>query len=170
MSTPTSDNAFTSTKNTLESQKQRALQYTQQMKTTQDSKLQNRYKQGALQALSARKNTRNVFNSTYKNLAISKAIETCPCYGRANQQLSQFIKEKKSLGPLNEENKKAAINLAKEICDCYFEGKKAMEDYIKKSEELLAQHTPSAQNAGKTKRKKSKKHSRRKKRRTKNKK
>jgi|UniRef100_A0A6C0CJI9 hypothetical protein len=168
MSTPTSESAFTSTQNNLESQKQRALQYSQQMKNTQDTNLQQRYKQGAVQALKARKTTRDIFSNTYKSLAVTKAIETCPCYTSANQQLIQFIKDKKSLGSFNEENRQAALNLAKQICDCYFEGKKAMEDYIKKSEELLAQH--SSQKAGKTRRKKSKKPSRRKKRRTKNKK
>ena len=168
MSTPTSETAFTSTKDNLESQKATALQYSQKMKDTQDAKLQQRYKQGAMQALSARKNTRDTFTNTYKKLAVTKAIETCPCYSNANKQVITFINEKKSTGEFTKEAQEQVKKMLTDICDCYFEGKKAMEDYIKKSEELLAQH--SSQKAGKTKRKKSKKTSRRKKRRTKNKK
>jgi hypothetical protein len=170
MSTATSETAFTSTKDNLESQKARALQYGQKMKETQDAKLQQRYKQGALQALSARKNTRDTFTNIYKNLALTKAIETCPCYPNANKQVITFINEKKSQGQFTKNTQEQVKKMLTDICACYSEGKKAMEDYIKKSEELIAQHTPPAQNAGKTRRKKPKKHSRRKKRRTKHKK
>ena len=170
MSTATSETAFTSTKDNLESQKARALQYGQKMKETQDAKLQQRYKQGAVQALSARKNTRDTFTNIYKKLALTKAIETCPCYSSANTRILEFIKDKKNKNEWTEQAKEQTKKILTDICECYSQGQKAMEDYIKKSEELIAQHTPPAQNAGKTRRKKPKKHSRRKKRRTKHKK
>jgi len=172
MSTATSETAFTSTKDNLESQKARALQYSRKMKDTQDAKLQQSYKQGALQALSARKNTRDTFTNIYKNLALTKAMETCPCYSNANKQVITFINEKKSQGQFTKDTQEQVKKMLTDICACYSEGKKAMEDYIKKSEELIAQHTPPAQKAGKTRKGKSKsqKKSRRMKRRTKHKK
>jgi hypothetical protein len=103
MSIATSETAFTSTKDNLESQKARALQYSRKMKDTQDAKLQQSYKQGAIQALSARNKTRDTFTNIYKNLALTKAIETCPCYSSANKRILEFIKDKKTR--MNGQNK-----------------------------------------------------------------
>lgn len=170
MSTATSETAFTSTKDNLESQKARALQYSRKMKDTQDAKFQQSYKQGAIQALSARNKTRDTFTNIYKNLALTKAIETCPCYSSANKRILEFIKDKKNKNEWTEQAKEQTKKILTDICECYSQGQKAMEDYIKKSEELIAQHT--TQKAGKTRKGKSKsqKKSRRKKRRTKHKK
>lgn len=65
MSTATSETAFTSAKDNLESQKATALQYSQKIKQTQNVELQKRYTQLAIQALSARKNTRDTFTNIY---------------------------------------------------------------------------------------------------------
>jgi len=106
MSTATSETAFTSTKDNLESQKARALEYSQKMKGTLDAKLQQSYKQGALQALSNRKKTRDTFTNIYKNLALTKAIETCPCYSSANKRILEFIKDKKNKNEWTETRQK----------------------------------------------------------------
>jgi len=170
MSTATSESVFTSTKENLENKKATALQYKQKATATQDAILQKNYKHGALQALSTRKKAKDTFTNIYKNLALTKAIETCPCYSSAKKQIVEIIKDKKNKNEWTEQAKEQTKNILNDICKCYYAGEKAMEDYIKKSEELIAQHT--TQKAGKTRKGKSKsqKKSRRMKRRTKQKK
>ena len=70
-------------------------------------------------------------------MALTKAIETCPCYSSANKRILEFIKDKQNKNEWTEEAKEQTKKILTNICECYSQGKKAMEDYIKKSEGLI---------------------------------